>query len=242
MDALVYLPVQHSTAQRWRGWRGQQISVWNECKFLMQSQVRGDADAGCGAFGADVDSLYESEYSTCGWTCTSTCTATCTATALQCQVPCCWPWPIVRRQAEAATPPAAAAIRPHWPPEKLGEAKGRRDMEARPPGRYRYPRAAKGIPAGPSTRTCTYPLGPKRCYPPTLMRYKSPSLGACNGAPTLRAPLSLALGCHHSSDCDHTAGALLALLGKHGGSTSVCHSVTLVFLFFNFFAPARLNS
>lgn len=79
------------------------------------------------------------------------------------------------------------------------------------------------------------------------MRYKSPSPGACNGAPTLRAPLSLALGCHHSSDCDHTAGALFSLAAKAWRlHQPLCHSVTpclfFFYLFFNFFAPARLDS
>lgn len=112
----------------------------------------------------------------------------------------------------------------------------------RPPARYRYPRAAKGAPAGPGTRTWPVPVGSQNGathLPPTLMRYKSPSPAP---ATVERAGLERhckRLGCHHS-DCDHTAGALFSLAAKAWRLHHLCHSVA-AFLFFNFFAPAHLD-
>lgn len=136
----------------------------------------------------------------------------------------------------------AAAIRPHWPPEKLAEAEG---SETGPPGRYRYPRAAKGTPAGPSTRTGTYRWVPKTVLP--------------THANALQEPEPRRLQWRSNPARSTVAGAGLPpqqRLRPHGRSTFSlagktwrlhqrrCHSVTLgfFFFFFNFFAPARLDS
>lgn len=104
------------------------------------------------------------------------------------------------------------------------------------------PKSPRGALLVPVPVLGLYPLGPKNGathLPPTLMRYESPSPAP---ATVERAGLERhckRLGCHHS-DCDHTAGALFSLAAKAWRLHHLCHSVT-AFLFFNFFAPARLD-
>lgn len=159
-------------------------------------------------------------------TCACACTATCTARLL-----CCMYVHTICFLLAVAHCSEAGGERRHatlFSQQRPSDPTGRQRSWQKQKGARQDPRAGigtQGPPRGPLLAPAPVLVrtvgSQKRCYPPTLMRYKSPSPGACNGAPTLRAPLSLALGCHHSSDCDHTAGALLALLGRHGGSTSV---------------------
>lgn len=209
----------HSAVQRSDGWRGN-----DECKFLMQH-----AD-GCGALEGTYCKLAVGVWCSCLYLYLRR--------YKQLLLQHCWQRPIVHGQAARrhatlffqqqrnghATPLAAKRLK--RPPSQVSVPKDRQGG----PCWSRYPYLA-----------CTRWV-PKRCYPPATHANALQEARAQRQRQWSAQGWSAIASAWAATTATATTRPepFLALLRKHGGST-ISAIPWLLFLFFNFFAPARLD-